>query len=341
MAACAALALCHVPANAQTAGGPRTIQTFIEGRGWAKAGQIRGAGALGDAHAWLTDADIPDSIRADAASRDASARYQVILAQVGLSLTIEPDDSVSDCHGTYGKSELAPQLCTLIRTRGHFQHALAADGTALRSEARMTVQYSIVGPGETASLPPPPMMPQRWPLRYFSPGASLAQPIAWPKAKDKEVAIMVSFDGERPPRCSTINSSGDPALDKATCDAAITGAYQRTKSYGQLPIIVTWTGKKAATLVPVSNSGTSASPILGTPFAVHGVPHAAVHGDATAYVEVDAAGRATGCRIYASAGSDTADLALCGQLMAGRFTPATDVFGRPIPGTASVPARFD
>jgi hypothetical protein len=303
---------------------------------------MRGAGALGKADAWLTAADIPDAIRTAADGRSTRPNNQIILAQVGLSLTVEADDSVSACSGTFGRSELAPRLCALVIARGHFQHALSVEGAPVRGTASVTVQYSIDGPGTEPSLPPSPMMPQTWPLLYYRAGIAMTQPVQWPKAKNKEAAILLDFGDEKPPYCRTLKSSGDTALDKATCAAAASGAYDRQQSYGQLPMIVHWTGKKAEVQLPVSSRSTGATPVSGKPFLVRGVARADVHNpEAAAYVEVDDAGQGTACTIRDSAGTDAADIALCGQLTAARFNPPRDVFGRPFAGTAYVPVRFE
>src|SRR5690349_15712912 len=50
-------------------------------------------------------------------------------------------------------------------------------------------------------------------------------------------------------------------------------------------------------------------------------------------IEVDASGRATGCRVVSSSGHALLDKEACRHAKRVRFKPAQDSDGRPVPGT--------
>ncbi len=58
-------------------------------------------------------------------------------------------------------------------------------------------------------------------------------------------------------------------------------------------------------------------------------------------VDIDAAGRITGCNIIQSSGSELLDSTTCIQLISnGRFSPARDTNGKPVAGTWSSAMRW-
>lgn len=59
-------------------------------------------------------------------------------------------------------------------------------------------------------------------------------------------------------------------------------------------------------------------------------------------VDIDAAGRITGCNIIQSSGSELLDSTTCIQLISnGRFSPARDKNGKPVAGTWSSAMRWE
>ncbi|MBX9731461.1 MAG: energy transducer TonB [Sphingomonas sp.] len=59
-------------------------------------------------------------------------------------------------------------------------------------------------------------------------------------------------------------------------------------------------------------------------------------------LDIDAAGRITGCNIVQSSGSDLLDSTTCSQLIGnGRFKPALDRNGKPMPGSWTSAMRWE
>lgn len=344
-ASAAALMLCQAPAGAQPAtGGPDSIQTFVAVGGPPRAGEMRSAGTAGDASKWLTPADIPDSVRAAAQGKSAGPRYQIVLAQVGLDFDVGVDDSVSNCRARHGDVELVPKLCALILERGRFQHALTDDGIPRPGVASVVVQYSLSGPGGHVGLPPAPMAVSTWPVRDHGYKVAVAKEPEWKRfsgvRNGRTTAISLSFRDGAVAGCSVIRSSGEAALDAATCAAARTGSYtlEPGRPYQRLPMIVSWQRDRARIKVPVQPHWHRAEPLQAADLVVRGVP-GATRGEA--WLDITAIGAVTGCRVSRSAGSDAADLAMCKTLRSAIFKPARDVFDEPFATGYSAEVRFE
>ncbi|MCW3837509.1 hypothetical protein ACFQ1E_14905 [Sphingomonas canadensis] len=344
-AAIAVLGLGAMPAQAQPAGEPVSdISTLVHANSWPGPDQLRGAGPAGSAEGWLTPADIPGAILASAEGKSAGPRFQITLAQVGIEVTVEADDSVSDCRGTYGQSDLAPQLCALIRERGRFRHALSVGGMPVRGVVQLTVQYSINGEGGNTGLPPAPMSFSRWPVLSYRDRVQIVTQPDWrrfSKVRDgRATAIELGFRSGVVDRCVVLRPSGDAALDRATCAAAKTGIYRLDpdSSYQSLPMIVRWRRDGAVANLPVRAESQRPGPANGQALVVTGVAGTA---GASARVDLSVTGAVTRCWIATSAGSDAADIAMCRALTAARFDPARDVFDEPFESTYFAQVRFE
>ncbi|WP_447725371.1 TonB family protein [Sphingomonas koreensis] len=334
-----AFVLLACQAQAQESDPGSIVRTYIAYGGTSRD-ELRTAGPASDPNNWLTAADVPESIRAEAAGKVAGAWHQNTLAQIGLDLTVEADDRVSDCRGTFGRTDLAPQLCTLLRQRGKFLHALTLDGVAVRREASITVQYSLNGANSNVGLPPAPPGPP-WPVFSYSDGVTIASEPEWRRfARNRDgrsTAVSVAFRNGTIADCQVIKPSGSGKLDKAACAAAQTGKYNADPAdrYQSLPMLVSWSRDGATVRLPVRKKWERAA--AGSDLIVRGVKGA----PAAASLDISETGAVTRCRVAQSSGSDEADMAMCRAMLATRFQPARDVFDGPMAGGIRAEVRFE
>jgi len=335
-----ALLACPVAGLAQEAEPGSVIRTLVTSGGFAPD-EMRSAGPANDPSGWLTPSDVPEVIRTAAAGKVAGPRHQITLAQVGLKLTVEVDDRTSDCSGAYGQTDLAPQLCTLIRERGRFRHALTFDGVPVRREATITIQYSLNGSGSDVGLPPAPSGGP-WPVMSHSGGVTMESEPEWRRfGRDRDgrlTGIALTFRNGQINRCWTIKPSGNDKLDTAACAAVRTAKYNvaASGSYASLPLLVRWSRDGATVRLPVKARWEGPSLTAGDPIirGLRGSP-------AAVWLNVAASGTVTRCRVAQSSGSDGTDVAMCRAMSAMSFNPARDVFGEAIDGFVRTEVRFE
>ena len=352
IAACVPLLMaCPAPALAQSTVTPAASvpQLFVAANSFPSGEELRAAAPIGGAATWLTPADTPASVIADARGRTAGPNSQIVLAQIGIKLVINPDDSIAECQGVYGDAYLAPDICVLIRKRGKFRHALGFDGKPVEGSITMTFQYSLSEPGGYLGLPPHPgPPPNQWPVLRQSGNVRLVGapqpdgPVS--QSRPTEIGVFLEFQEGRVSHCQVIHREGDSALEAPTCAYLTSASFEidNPGGFGSLPMIVQWRDGRPSPVPPVHTVSQMARPASEDGQLVRGLPGAAsLSKDAAVYLQVGASGQVTECRIAESAGNDAADIAMCRHMLRSRFRPAEDVFGRPIEGRAWIRVRFE
>jgi TonB family protein len=301
---------------------------------------LRGVLPIGDTNRWMLPVDYPAA--ALAASESGWVRLHLTIGRTGL---------VQAC--TVAKSSASERLqaaaCPAIRRRGHFRYALDENGAAASAEVDLELVYSMV---RMRAAPLPSVFPPA--VRHeiaLKPGlrinkyraVSLRSDPVWrdfapPGHKGSaevvvEVILLPTGRGRPPsPFCSIEDSSGDPALDQATCNALKSAVFRRTDApWGndsQL-FLVRWHDDNANYSVPRKLHG---DPLrLVNEGQVFSIPTPST---ALKDPEVDLVFRADGgfgCTITVSTGNDRADAQVCATLhQRVLFTPASDIFGRNI-----------
>lgn len=343
----AALILCPTQAIAQAAEGS-IPKLYVSGYGYPQANELRGVATASDPMTWFTPADVPASVHAAAGGRTAGPNNQIILVQIGIEIHVGADDTISDCYGIYGDALLAPETCALIRQRGKFRHALSLDGTPVVGAMRMTVQYSLSGPGGGSGLPPAMMSPaDAWPVVRSESRMTLASappPRSASRSIEDDVGVILYFNDDKPYRCQVVHMGAAEAARMPSCDFARAATYASTnpRGNGVLPMIVRWQRGKPSLIAPIRPRSQAAEPASGDDAVVRGQPNpATLAPEATAYLDIAATGQVTQCRIAKSAGTDAADVAMCKHLVQQRFRPAEDVFGQPMDSSKWVQVRFE
>lgn len=287
-----------------------------------------------------------------------------------LLVTIGPDDAVASCTlvATRGREGLRPDpaapeikldpavgaaACQVVSVNRKYRHALDRSGQLVAAPLRLNVQF-VRKRHSNYPAPPPPSPPSRW----IGEGPYHANP-AWaprwaqsyaanqvffsaPRWKDflgqrkdflESAAVGVLMDFDRAGTvggCRIGNSSGDAALDLATCQALTSVRNQAQGGWGarNYPILVHWQKNKARMVLPVF----SVPPALSAPLQIAETEVPA--GPAPKYstrlwVQLGADGKMRSCRIdHPADNPDAFDAAAC-QLVAGRarFTGGRDLFG--------------
>lgn len=336
--------LAPVQAQAQAGAVPEpAIATYVAEHAVAGPGELRPVMAVGEPRGWILPADIPERFRTEARGEKLQPRFQHILGQIGIELSIDDRDAITDCRGTYGHVALAPQFCEVLRRRGKFRHALTLDGKPAPGTASLTIQFSVGGEGAEIGLPPAPPAPMGWPVTHARGIATMTRQPEWrrfSKVRDgRQSAIALLLESGTVLSCKLLRSSGDAGLDAASCDAARTGAYaiEPAQTYAQLPMLVRWNRDGAQAMLPIRESYQRPTPASAGELVVRG----AAGSPAEAWLTLSQSGAVTDCRISLSAGGDAADVALCAAMRGARFNPASDVFGLPMESRYLAKVRFE
>ena len=286
-----------------------------------------------------------------------------------LALTIGPDDAVTGCavialHGREGlypgpeKAEIAlvpatgANACQLVKANRTFRHAIDRGGQPVAAELRMSVHYQRKR--RNTAYPPPPSPPSRWvgqfpydssPAwvpRWFHSGPATAVSFSAPRWKDflgqrKEfpkaaaVGVLLDFDrGGMASGCRIGASSGDQALDLATCAALATvrNKVQSGWPVQNYPVLVRWNKNQGEIVLPlygVVPAMTAPLQIAETDFPAGVAPKSATR----LWVQIGPDGKQVSCQIdYPYDNDDAFDARAC-RLVAerARFTGARDLFG--------------
>lgn len=293
---------------------------------------VRTAMPAGDTSEWVSGKDYPAQAIATGTKGNVQLRVRVSAADAvtGCSV-VEPS----------APEPLREAACRLVRERGRFLHALSAAGQPIEADASLYFYFTIRDVDGPELFPPAPPPPPSGGYPY-TPTLKLLDKPDWaahaPAGKpDGELVVSV---GVLPPRgstperrtCAAERSSGNAALDAATCEAARNARYAllTPAPYANIKMLVRWRKGKASLELPTRTRG--------TPLAIEG-------GDAAARLPADSVGRQSyavatfrangtvGCRISRSSGSDATDLAICAHVRKLRFTPETDLFGRDVTAT--------
>ena len=287
-----------------------------------------------------------------------------------LALTIGPNDAVTGCtviaaHGREGfrpgpaQVEIAldpatgADACRLVQANRTFRHAIDRSGQPVAAELRMTVHYERKR-RNTMSPPPAPSPPSRW-VGQFPYDSSPSWVPRWthsyptnevsfsaPRWKDflgqrKEfpkaamVGVLMDFDRTGTVRgCRIGASSGDSALDLATCQAlaAVRNKVPFRWEVRDFPALVRWNKNKGEVVFP----NYSVVPALTAPLQIAeaDLPAGAAPKSVTRLrVQIGPDGKMVSCQIdYPDDNDDAFDARAC-RLVAdhARFTSARDLFG--------------
>jgi len=149
------------------------------------------------------------------------------------------------------------------------------------------------------------------------------------------VAFRVEIGpGGRATACAVTASSGSAALDAATC-ALLERRIAMPYSPEARPRAMTFSGQFAWTLPARSPRDMPAA--YTSYFTMSDYPAVSLRaneqGAVRFTIQVDAAGRPSGCEITRSSGAEALDLAACRIIRSrARYYPARDAEGRPVPG---------
>ncbi|MEN3747265.1 energy transducer TonB [Sphingomonas sp. HF-S3] len=299
---------------------------------------LRIASAIGDGKNWAINDDYPFEARAAA---EVGRAY--------IRASIDTQGQVSDCIGLEGSTSarFVEAACRLVQRRGRFRHALSSAGEPTPSYVDVDVYFSFSPGDRLAPMPPPPTTPP-----YRGSTLRLVSKPNWPTRppsgkSDGEAVLAMSIDAATPGSperrfCKVYESSGDAALDQATCEAAKMARYEPTDAgpspyFGRwIDMLVRWDRRKARHRLPIRSAPLNAA-IEGGYEALRAEVRPspqAEPGDVLVTLGID--GQIT-CRITETLGSDAIDRATCASLRSKiRFTPGEDIFGRKVPNTFSV-----
>lgn len=204
-----ALIACLVPigARAQAIGRINIFEASTTG----DPEMIRRSSLGDDTRDWTTPADYP-----------AAARAEKRAGEVLVDVSVTAGDKVSDCRSASpdAPADMQAAACAIVRARGKFRHALAADGTAQPGTLRLHVYFYFSEGG----YGPAPMMTTPFPP---PPGSTRAEPVDssqfqlrdLPAGATKQhvgVSLDISAKGEVT-RCRIEDFSGADAVDAAIC----------------------------------------------------------------------------------------------------------------------------
>lgn len=299
---------------------------------------LRIASAIGDGKNWAIDDDYP-----------VEARAAAEVGRAYIRASIDTQGQVSDCIGLEGSTgaRFVEAACRLVRRRGRFRHALSSTGEPTPSYVAVDVYFSFAPGDRLAPTPVPPTTP---PHRESS--LRLVSKPKWPRRlpsgkSSEEVTLAMFIDtaasGEPERRfCTVYESSGDAALDNATCEAAKMARYEPTDAdtspylIRRMDILVRWDRGKARHRLPIRPAPLNAA-IEGGYEALRAEVRPgplAEPGDVLVTLGID--GQIT-CRITETLGSDEIDRATCASVRSKiRFTPGEDIFGRKVANTFTV-----
>lgn len=289
--------------------------------------------SLGYPSEWVRMSDYP--------AADVAARTR---GKVAVRVAVDASDRITGCRtiSATGFSAMEALACSLIRERGRFVHALSSRGAPVADEIELSFEFRVYDkpPAPYPPAPPPPP-PEGYP---YQPGLRLSVPPDFaryaPAGKPSgEVAIALDIYPSIPERrsCRVIHASGDAALDKASCDAALTGQYARLPDApgysGGVQMLVRWNKGKARFELPrrvrataaVFKDGPGAWRLALPPEAFARTGSYAMFAVARTTFHTD--GRLD-CIISRSSGMDATDQQICSHLRGLKFAPMVDLYGR-------------
>lgn len=295
---------------------------------------MREAAPEGAMWEWIGLADIPANAVPASESR-SSISLQVEISALG---------KMTGCTAKQA-ALLAEIACAKLRERGRFVVALDRTGRPAADTLVMDLVYEPKLVPVVVPAPPEPPAVDPALMTALSSLAMVGEP-AWgnfvpqDRGRRGDVTVLVFlFRNGADPKidCSIIAGAPDPALDTATCAALKAAEYGETaKSYSASTLLVRWNGNTARIEKPRRVRGASfAFDREAARQAVATLPEGATPG--TARLTFTGSGKAVKCKITRSTGIDSADLAACRKLEAIRYTPAIDIFDRPLDAVKWMP----
>lgn len=350
--------------RAQATDSPAETRIFLYQLGDPDApppgGQWRGGMALGTWRDFIPPAALPADVRAVGTKAEAK-----------LNVALDDGGRITDCSewNAAAPGALAQAACAALRTHARFEPRRPAPGSALagrrlfqlRVETKAAAEWVDLENRASPSPPPPPgaslslRKAREWPPQrpeYGTIAAAALPPLgqgdaARGKKATTGLLLDVLPDGSR--HCEVMESAGDPARDAAACAAAKEVAWRYNQPcdvcYPQrVPLLALWDGKKSRLTLPTQNFGRPPK-FVGEPLRpgdLGSTRPANLRTHATIYVAVGADGRAGACRIIYSGGDAALDARICALAVErGRFSPGSDLFGRPLAGEANYYTQFD
>jgi hypothetical protein len=304
------------------AAAPAGVSVFSTYRIMPRDGQLRAVMGEGSVFQWAKAEDFPGL---------AEKRLTKTLR---MRVDVDASDAITGCTviDPTGHEAIDAAACPLIRKRAAFRHALALDGTPAAGEVEVGINFYFYDADFISPAPPPPELrpmvtppaPRPAPAKLeAAPDWTHFAPVGW--TGKAQVAVDLVIGGSGKPFCRIGQSSGNEAIDTATCAAVQAGTYS---GYGRFGLLVDWKGARAS-------YKTSIRPNPMDPqydrhkTLITGVPAAAVtKPGGMAEVTFSAAKGITGCRVISSAGSDLADIRACETFRKIKYVPGEDVFGR-------------
>jgi hypothetical protein len=270
---------------------------------------------------------------------------------VWATLRIDASGALADCRiDPDALPALAVHVCELLQARGKFIHALDRNGQAVSDNLRIGVHFSL-RPLPPISVPPPAPAPavsedlvsDRTTMTLYKKPDLLAFAPAGSDLSGETAVAVIQYPGSPSYiSCSHLTSSGNAALDKASCKALLAADYTVTTNTGtnRATLLVRWKNGHAEFKRP--------SRKIGTPFVfadedqqrVPGLPAFAGETRGRARLRFLPSRQTPICRIETSTGSDTADVAACRHLESLHYTSPVDIFGRVVEARLSVRIRF-
>jgi hypothetical protein len=262
--------------------------------------------------------------------------------------------------------------CDLLLRSSRFRPAIDVDGKPVDSLSQITIRF--VRSRIVFAPPPPPFDPRatqpsghvlgddkrwidsdiQWQERYQikTPDWSKILSSRGKLPKNAIVGVMVSLSAKAGygyiDACRVMASSGDVRLDSATCNALTASSYIEGSGQGyyssieSYPVLIRWNEKNVTMSAPARPTVphmpedvilTSADIPRGPVPALRAIPM---------HISLDAEGRASGCEVIKSSGSDAWDATGCRiALKRARFTKARDWFDKPASGLYEAVADWE
>lgn len=280
----------------------------------------------------------------DPAVRDFIAAGRRPTARLALRFEVDADGRAIGCRPEQEAEGYAASLCGSLEPHVRFLPTLTTDGRrhADAFVLNVTLLWSLAEQQRlvTYEQPAPPRPPEieGWPPPYGAPGTTVTGLALLPGGGGAPEAFSSPWaglglhldqtDGRARLRCTVIGSSGDEAFNARAC-RAVTDADIRVRRRFT-PLLLVQAQGRFQVVLPVNAMQTGARLLAdGTPRFRDHIPAEAL-GRLRLGLEIDAAGRATSCRVVRSSGDDAADIAACRLIRDdARFAPGQDVFGRP------------
>lgn len=326
---------------------------------------IRLPALLEPANGWLSPSAMPKLLASEAGAFYADTSASVVISADDSQANCRTEKAtlrrIEVRNNSKPEVPLALDVCGVLRQFVRFRHAVDVLGQPSASSVNVRLIFRRHDAG-LPSPPPPILKPSRtsghvidetrrqtdddWFTNQFSLGApnwTSALAVHNRSSKNARVGVMLKLGVKQGVQvidsCSVEVPSGDPQLDLATCTALSTSGY--TRSMGEIwnwsvdyPVLVVWNGESASMAAPaqptVPHMPKDVS-LKATDRPVDVLPDG--RGAFRIQIDLNSDGRATGCTVKDTSGSDLWDAAGCRvALERARFTAARDWFGRPSKG---------